>query len=152
MFKQFCQAFTLHYDHPFECDTLKTDKFPQTDIGGKYASLWNDFVSIRINLFNGKLRQLFENTLNVEKNKINEFYKYFRFYRTLCGILPINTDEDNVPHLHEYDKNPLPVFFKRGLNVTLSTDDPLLIQLSSIFFCLCLLLFYVVWSDPYRIG
>ena len=37
----------------------------------------------------------------------------------------------------EYDKNPLPVFFKRGLNVTLSTDDPLLIQLSSIFCSLC---------------
>merc|ERR1711971_553937 len=28
----------------------------------------------------------------------------------------------------EYDKNPFPTFFKRGLNVTLSTDDPLLIH------------------------
>jgi len=24
----------------------------------------------------------------------------------------------------EYDKNPFPRFFQRGLNVTLSTDDP----------------------------
>eukprot|EP01084_Bolivina_argentea_P036376 67311_1 len=28
----------------------------------------------------------------------------------------------------EYDKNPFPLFFKRGLNVTLSSDDPLLIH------------------------
>ncbi|ETO29565.1 hypothetical protein RFI_07557 [Reticulomyxa filosa] len=28
----------------------------------------------------------------------------------------------------EYNKNPFPSFFKRGLNVALSTDDPLLIQ------------------------
>ena len=28
----------------------------------------------------------------------------------------------------EYDRNPFPQFFKRGLNVTLSTDDPLMIH------------------------
>eukprot|EP00494_Astrolonche_serrata_P002046 UN02052 len=28
----------------------------------------------------------------------------------------------------EYDRNPFPLFFKRGLNVTLSTDDPLMIH------------------------
>ena len=28
----------------------------------------------------------------------------------------------------EYEKNPFPLFFNRGLNVTLSTDDPLQIH------------------------
>eukprot|EP01006_Ploeotia_vitrea_P042180 TRINITY_DN66612_c6_g1_i1.p1 TRINITY_DN66612_c6_g1~~TRINITY_DN66612_c6_g1_i1.p1 ORF type:complete len:367 (-),score=197.78 TRINITY_DN66612_c6_g1_i1:56-1156(-) len=30
----------------------------------------------------------------------------------------------------EYEKNPFPKFFKRGLNVTLSTDDPLMIHVT----------------------
>jgi AMP deaminase len=30
----------------------------------------------------------------------------------------------------QYDKNPFPRFFKRGLNVTLSTDDPLMIHVT----------------------
>jgi AMP deaminase len=30
----------------------------------------------------------------------------------------------------EYDKNPFPKFFKKGLNVTLSTDDPLMIHVT----------------------
>jgi len=30
----------------------------------------------------------------------------------------------------EYSKNPFPTFFERGLNVTLSTDDPLLIHMT----------------------
>lgn len=30
----------------------------------------------------------------------------------------------------EYSKNPFPAFFERGLNVTLSTDDPLLIHMT----------------------
>ena len=27
-----------------------------------------------------------------------------------------------------YQKNPFPVFFKRGLNISLSTDDPLMLH------------------------
>ncbi|ETO07502.1 AMP deaminase [Reticulomyxa filosa] len=34
----------------------------------------------------------------------------------------------------EYNKNPFPNFFKRGLNVALSTDDPLLIQFRTFFY------------------
>ncbi len=30
----------------------------------------------------------------------------------------------------EYEKNPFPKFFQRGLNVTLSTDDPLMIHVT----------------------
>lgn len=30
----------------------------------------------------------------------------------------------------EFAKNPFPLFFKRGLNVALSTDDPLIIHLT----------------------
>jgi AMP deaminase len=30
----------------------------------------------------------------------------------------------------EYEKNPFPKFFKKGLNVTLSTDDPLMIHVT----------------------
>ncbi len=30
----------------------------------------------------------------------------------------------------EYNKNPFPKFFSRGLNVSLSTDDPLIIHLT----------------------
>ena len=30
----------------------------------------------------------------------------------------------------QYSKNPFPMFFARGLNVSLSTDDPLIIHLT----------------------
>ena len=33
----------------------------------------------------------------------------------------------------EYDSNPFPSFFKRGLNVSLSTDDPLLIHYTEVW-------------------
>ena len=35
----------------------------------------------------------------------------------------------------EYDRNPFPDFFARGLNVTLSTDDPLLIHYTKVRPC-----------------
>lgn len=47
----------------------------------------------------------------------------YLFYLTQVGIAmsPLS----NNALFCEYTKNPLPTFFKRGLNVTLSTDDPL---------------------------
>ena len=76
--------------------------FLQEDIRAKYASVWNDFVSIKINLLNGKLRELFENTLNVDKNKLNQFYKYFGCSRIFCVKLPNNGGGYNVPQLYDF--------------------------------------------------
>ena len=105
MFRQFCQRNDKV--KVYECDELKMEEFVQEDIRQKYVSLWNDFVSIRINLFNGKLKQLFEKKLNVDKNMFNEFCKYFNYYRTLCVKLPINADNYNVPKLYRGDtRNP----------------------------------------------
>ena len=59
-------------------------------IRAKYESLWNEVVSIRINLLDGKLRQFFENILNVNKITLNQFYEYFTSNRTFCLRLPIN--------------------------------------------------------------
>lgn len=52
----------------------------------------------------------------------------------------------------DYHRNPFPMFFQRGLNVSLSTDDPLQIHLTkeplveeySVAAKVCLILFYVI--------
>ena len=109
VFKQFCQGFSGS-GGKFECDELKMEEFAQDDIAKKYESLWNDFVSIRINLLNGKLRQLFEKTLNVNKSQLNKFYKYFDYCRIFCATLPINADDSNAPQLSVDEDNPNPWF------------------------------------------
>ena len=73
--------------------------FVEEDIRVKYSSLWNDVISIQINLLHGKLRQFFENILNLNKNKLNQFYKYFSCNRKFCVKLPNNGDHYNVPLL-----------------------------------------------------
>ena len=105
IFRQFCQKFSDSCTyHVYHCSELKVEVFLQEDIRGKYASLWNDFVSIQINLLNGKLRQLFENRLNVNLNKLNQFYKYFNCSRILSMALPNNGDDDkNVPRLYDFN-------------------------------------------------
>lgn len=57
--------------------------------------------------------------LNLKKSPVLQYL----FYLTQTGIAmsPLS----NNALFCEYTKNPLPTFFKRGLNVTLSTDDPL---------------------------
>ena len=86
---------------------MKIEEFSQKHIREKYASLWNDFVSIRINLFNGKLQQLFAKKSNVNKSKLNEFYKYFSYCRTLCVRLPVNADDCSAPKLYGgFGRNP----------------------------------------------
>ena len=102
MFTQFCQGFTYgkySKDGSYKCDELKIEEFLENDIREKYVSIWNDFVSIRINFLNVKLRRLFERKLNVNKSKLNEFYKYFNHYRIFCVTLPVNADDVNVPKL-----------------------------------------------------
>jgi AMP deaminase len=44
-----------------------------------------------------------------------------------CAVSPLS----NAALFLDYDKNPFPIFFKRGLNVSLSTDDPLQFHLTS---------------------
>ena len=102
VFEQFCQAFR-NRSHVYRCDELKMDLFLQQDIRAKYAPLWNDFVSIRTNLLNGILRQLFENKLNVNQYKVTQFYKYFSGSRRFCLKLPINGDNTNVSQLNDFD-------------------------------------------------
>ena len=77
--------------------------FLQKHIREKYASSWNDFVSIQIDLLHGKLRHLFENTLNVDKNTLNQFYKHFSCNRMYCITLPNNGDDSNVARLYDLD-------------------------------------------------
>jgi len=48
----------------------------------------------------------------------------------LCQIGVSVSPLSNNSLFLEYNKNPFPVFFKRGLNVTLSTDDPLQFHIS----------------------
>lgn len=57
--------------------------------------------------------------LNLKKSPVLQYL----FYLTQVGVAmsPLS----NNALFCEYTKNPLPAFFKRGLNVTLSTDDPL---------------------------
>ena len=62
VFKQFCQEYTDN-GGVFELDKLEISSFEDSKIRLKYKSLWNDFVSIRINLFETKLRDLFEKRL-----------------------------------------------------------------------------------------
>lgn len=46
---------------------------------------------------------------------------YYYFFFKGLAVSPLS----NAALFLDYDKNPFPVFFKRGLNVSLSTDDPL---------------------------
>lgn len=57
--------------------------------------------------------------LNLKQSPVLQYL----FYLTQIGIAmsPLS----NNALFCEYTKNPLPTYFKRGLNVTLSTDDPL---------------------------
>lgn len=57
--------------------------------------------------------------LNLKRSPVLQYL----FYLTQIGLAmsPLS----NNALFCEYTKNPLPTFFKRGLNVTLSTDDPL---------------------------
>lgn len=57
--------------------------------------------------------------LNLKRSPVLQYL----FYLTQIGIAmsPLS----NNALFCEYTKNPLPTFFKRGLNVALSTDDPL---------------------------
>ena len=96
IFRQFCQSIRARV---YKCDELKMELFLDKDIRVKYKSLWNDVVSIRMNLLNGKFRQLFENRLNVSKNKLNQFYKYFGCNRRFCVKLPIN----GIPKLNDFN-------------------------------------------------
>jgi AMP deaminase len=52
----------------------------------------------------------------------------YLFYLSQTGI-SMSPLSNNLLFL-EYDKNPFPLFFARGLNVTLSTDDPLMIHVT----------------------
>ena len=48
----------------------------------------------------------------------------YLFYITRIGLAMSPCSNNNL--FLDYVKNPFPVFFKRGLNVSLSTDDPLM--------------------------
>jgi len=52
----------------------------------------------------------------------------YLYYLSQIGI-SMSPLSNNLLFL-EYDKNPFPRFFKKGLNVTLSTDDPLMIHVT----------------------
>ena len=105
IFREFCQRFGNDYNI-YQCSEKKMEEFLKEDTRKTYASLWNDVVSIQMNLLNGKLRQLFENTLNVNKNELNEFYKYFSCSRLFCVKLPINQSHLGVPQWDDFEVWP----------------------------------------------
>lgn len=59
--------------------------------------------------------------LNLQKSPALQYL----YYLAQIGI-SMSPLSNNLLFL-EYDKNPFPRFFKKGLNVTLSTDDPLMV-------------------------
>jgi len=60
--------------------------------------------------------------INLEQAPVLQYL----YYITQIGI-SMSPLSNNLLFL-DYDKNPFPRFFRRGLNVTLSTDDPLMIH------------------------
>ena len=71
----------------FDCDELKLESFKHKEIRNQYSLFWNDFVSMRINLIDGKLKGFLQNTLNISTNEINVFYKYFEYCRVFYVTL-----------------------------------------------------------------
>lgn len=53
-------------------------------------------------------------------------FNIFRFYQIGLAMSPLS----NNSLFLDYHRNPFPIFFLRGLNVSLSTDDPLQIHLT----------------------
>ena len=84
MFKQFCQKMEMSNDivtnhgTEYECGELKIESFKSKDIQLQYSSLWNDFISLRVNLIDGKLKYFLQNRLNVSSKTIKQFYQYFQ--------------------------------------------------------------------------
>lgn len=66
------------------------------------------------------------NSINHGINLIHSPVLQYLYYITQIGI-SVSPLSNNILFL-DYQKNPFPRFFKRGLNVTLSTDDPLMIH------------------------
>ena len=102
MFKQFCQENKT--GGIFRCSKLELASFEDEEIRNKYELLWHDFVSIRINLFEIKLRNLFEKQLNVSTSKVDEFYQFINYYRSLCVMLPINSDSEIILFEKTFDQ------------------------------------------------
>ena len=97
VFEQFCEMMSESiYSTQYKCCGLSPTAFSKFGERDKYLSLWNDFVSIRMNLIYGKLYRLFESTLNIPKDKIDKFYKYLTHYRIFCAMLPFNKNTSNV--------------------------------------------------------
>ena len=58
-----------------------------------FGTIWNDFVSFRINYLYNDLNKLLLN-LNVSRTNIKWFYKYFKFQRNQFIYLPTNNGYD----------------------------------------------------------
>ena len=62
--------------------------FDSTETRQDYLSLWQDFVSIRVKLFEGELKSFLCDKLYLSMTNINKFLDEFKHYRTQCGVLP----------------------------------------------------------------
>ena len=78
LFELFCQSFG------YSCSQLSYDLFDDVNKSSQYASLWGDFVTIRVKLFENELKSLFVNKLHVGNDDIIFFYSYLEQYRTQC--------------------------------------------------------------------
>ena len=115
-----------------------------------YSSRWNDFVSIRIDLFDNKLRQLFEKELNVSKKEVDQLYSYFTHYRTLCGVLPVAGDGFRMPIIETREK--LEEMHEEFLyNKTLSTASRLSGDISGCLDLSDIYRFMVIWNGVYML-
>ena len=118
MIEQFCEEYNMFNLDPeqcriYECDRLdksielklennknneKNDNINSNDknssvsalMSNYYNDLFDDFLNIRYNLYENELYALLNNKLKVCKSDIKDFYKFVKFQRKICGLLPSN--------------------------------------------------------------
>ena len=102
-FQQFCDYADGDRSH-YGCYRLELTLFNDVKICNQYESLWHDFVSFRVNFFEIELKSFFLDRLACDPDEFNQFYRYFRFFRTQCGLLPVNSDNSNLLFERHFDE------------------------------------------------
>ena len=112
MYKQFCQSSVGGYYKAKKFDLLFFNDFKKCE---RYSTLWNDFVSIRINLFEKELSLYLLNELKCNKSQLETLNKDIKSYRNQCLLLPVNGDNRNFP----YEKSWIHwIILIRALNIS----------------------------------
>ena len=89
--QEFClsnQGYRYHLKKYYKCENIK---YNNSKIMSEYEILngiWNDYVTMRIDLFDSHIRNIFD-TLTMHINDFN-LYKKFTFKRNECGLIEAN--------------------------------------------------------------